>query len=303
MVTQIVIVFVIAAVAVIMYIIGYSIATRNKKSAITTLIDEYDSDVKSLRAESNLLNQKLNIASQEQSKIYEAYSVIRKNYEECRQYIDKLISYDTALTQSYNKLRNDFAVVNSDRNSLLKKLKSSGALPSPSSQEYHKTKQELSTIQSTLLEKHSENVILRKTHSTLTEEKKRILEKLKKVYNAYKNVSTKATILQHKARQTDTALFEKDKLSMMYNETLEKLKQKEKQTEQLETLENEKTDLSLKIEVLKAQVDEIESIRQENKILFEQNRKIESLQKNLSMLESENAVLRAKCLVVEKPQN
>ena len=303
MTTQIVILCISTVVALIMYITGYSIAKRNKKSAIAALIDEHDSEVKSIRTESNLLKQKLNIALQEQGKTYDAYIDISKNYEKSRQYIDQLISYDAELAQNYNKLRNDFMVANSDRNSLIKKIKSLEILPSPSTHEYHKTKLELSSTQSTLLEKHQENVTLRKTHSTLTEEKKRILEKLKKVYDAYKNISIKTNKLQQKAKQTDTILLEKDKLSVMYNETLEKLKQKEKQTEQLEISENEKTDLSLKIEVLKAQIDEIESIRQENKILFEQNNKIKSIQNKLSMLESENAVLRAKCMVVENPQN
>ena len=68
-------------------------------------------------------------------------------------------------------------------------------------------------------------------------------------------------------------------------------------------MENERNELALKIDVLQAQMAEMESIREENKILFEQNQKIVALQRNLSLMESENAVLRAKNLVVDKPQN
>ena len=189
------------------------------------------------------------------------------------------------------------------RAAILKKIKSTSSLSLPTPQDYQKTKQELSSTRTNLLKQQQEIESLRKTHDTLSEEKKRILEKLQKVYNAYKKISSKATQLQQKAKITDTVKLEKEKLHSMYTETLEKLRRHEKNTEALQRVENEKNELALKIDVLQAQIAEMESIREENKILFEQNQKIDALQRNLSLMESENAVLRAKSMVIDKPQN
>lgn len=296
-------VIVLPVVALLMFILGHMLAANKKKSSITALIDEYDSDHRALSEEKNALKQQLNESIKAQSESYHAYLAANNKYMHSREYIDKLSNYDKALAQNFAKLQHDYTRMYNERTSLLKKIKSKSPLSLPTPQDYQNTKQELNCTRTNLLQQQQENESLRKTHTTLSEEKKRILEKLQKVYNAYKNISSKATKLQQKAKITDTVRLEKDKLHSLYTETLGKLRQQEKQTETMQKVENERNVLALKIDVLQAQIAEIESIREENKILFEQNQKIGALQRNLSLMESENAVLRAKSLVVEKPQN
>lgn len=302
----VVFVIILPIVALLTFLLGHMIASHKKRPSMSNgnaLLKEYEINLRKLNEEKIALKQQLNESIKAQSESYHAYLDANSKYMHSREYIENLLSYDTTLAQNFARMQYDYTRMYNERAALLKKIKQTSALSLPTPQDYQKTKEELSCSRTNLLKQQQENESLRKTHDKLSEEKKRILEKLQKVYNAYKSISSKATKLQQKAKITDTIRLEKDKLHSLYTETVEKLKHHEKKTESMRKLENEKNELALKIEVLQAQIAEMESIREENKILFEQNKKIEVLQRNLSMMESENAVLRAKNLVIDKPQN
>ena len=303
MTPQIFIYLSVPVVAIGMFIVGYLVAAYKKKASIADMINEYDGALASLSEERDTLRQQLNESLNAQRETYHAYASANNNFLRSRQYIEKLLNYDKSLAQNFARMQQDYARLYNERASLLKKIKSTSSLSLPTPQDYQRTKQELTQTRANLFNQRQEIESLRKTHSTLSEEKKMILGKLQKVYSAYKKISSRATQLQQIAKITDTLRLEKDKLHSMYAETLEKLKQHERQTELMQRVENERNEMALKIDVLQAQIAEMESIREENKILFEQNQKIDALQRNLSLLESENAVLRAKNLVIEKPQN
>ena len=220
-------VIVLPVVALLMFILGNMLASNKKKSSITAIIDEYDSDLRVLSEEKKALKQQLNESIKAQSESYHAYIAANNKYMHSREYIDKLLNYDKTLAQNFSRLQQDYTRMYNERTAILKKIKSTSSLSLPTPQDYQNTKKELSYTRTNLLKQQQENESLRKTHNTLSEEKKRILEKLQKVYNAYKKISSKATQLQQKAKITDTVKLEKDKLHSMYTETLQKLRHQE----------------------------------------------------------------------------
>jgi len=289
-----------ASFALLMYYIGYSLASRKRKKSLVAIINEYDSDIKCLREENSNLAGHLEYAISSKNQVYNAFLTLNNEYIQCREYIDTLLNHDATIKQNYSLLHDQIKLIDQERAGLMKKMESYEKVVLPVSQDYHRTKYELTATQSNLVEQQQENMLLRKTHTTLSEEKKQILEKLQKVCVAYKVVSSKAEKLQNKARVADTVTLERDTLSTKYHQAVQKLNQQQKQIEKLRALELEKSELLLQNDLLKARLEETESIIPENRQLREQ---IESQRKKIAALETENGTYQAKDFVIEKTGN
>ncbi|MGD9200576.1 MAG: hypothetical protein PVI26_03355 [Chitinispirillia bacterium] len=70
-------------------------------------------------------------------------------------------------------------------------------------------------------------------------------------------------------------------------------------SEHTKTLENEKNELAIKVEVLLKKVNEIESLRKENEELKIKNKEFEIMRSKVHEIEAENAALRSKGLIIE----
>jgi len=298
---QIVIIGAGVAGALFMYITGYFMASRKNKAAIAELTEDFELDIESVQRENDSLKKQLNRSVQGHRETHRAYVALKNDYVRFREFFNKIKHNNASLSMNYAKLQQEYTRINYDRASLLKKMDSYQKISIPTSQEYQKTKQELAAMQSTLEKQQQSYETMRQSQTKLDEDKKKLFTKLQKVYSAYKNMSTKATILQKKADETDMVRSEKDTISIKYKEALDDLKRLSEQNEQLETLQNEKNDPAEKSEKLKAQVDEIESLRRENTTLRKQNKELVSLQEKASSLESENTILLVKDIVTGKP--
>ena len=164
-------VIVLPIVAVLMFILGRMLAANKNKSSITTIIDEYDSDLRALSEDKKALKQQLNESIKAQSESYHAYIAANNKYMHSREYIDKLSNYDKALAQNFSRLQQDYTRMYNERAAILKKIKSTSSLSLPTPQDYQNTKKELSFTRTNLLKQQQENESLRKTHNTLSEEK------------------------------------------------------------------------------------------------------------------------------------
>ncbi len=140
------------------------------------------------------------------------------------------------------------------------------------------------------------------SNTEITEEKQKLLnkiDKLQELLNTNKIKSMDTETLNRKLLRLETLEIENQNLTMQLQELKEQLKQLSSQSDFISSLENERNDLAIKVEVLTKQTSEIENLRDEKERLLTQNKELENLRARMNEIETENAALRSKGILLE----
>ncbi len=274
--------------SIAMYTVGYSLSSRKHTAVISKIVDDYDYQIQNMRKEKNNAKQQLSQVLHAYNKTFRVYKAIKGDYTKLRDFYERVKDHNHKLSTHFNKLHQEYKQISFDRDSLIDKMQSYEQAPILSSHDFMKTKEELTQA--------------KETAASLSESRQELATKLKKVYSAYKSVHAKAVGFKKKASLTDKIQTEKVKLMKKYMDAKKDLEAHSIRIDELDTLENERNELAIKVEVLQSQVDEIEKLRQDNNTLAAQAEEANSLRDRVNTLEQENDSLRSLGITLQPAQ-
>ncbi len=251
MIIQIVVVGIAVAGAVLMFLLGYLIATRKSNANINEITEDFTSKVITLRKQNKALKKQLRDILKEQSDIHTAYRRIKNDTALHGEIFNRIKNSNETLSFNYVKLQKELTRINRERASLLNKLQTLESKALPATNKYQRVQQELETVQSKLSVQRLDNKSLSKVNDILTVDKQRLLVKLKKVFKEYKRLVAIVVPLKKKASEIKSLKKENEKLTRAYEEAADKLKQLGHQAQFLDDIENDRKDLAVTFEVVK----------------------------------------------------
>ncbi len=265
MIIQIVIAAICVAGAVLMFLIGYLVATRKSKVAVNEITEDNTSKLITLQKQNTALKEQLRSILTEQNQMHTAYKRIKSDTALHGEIFNRIKNSNETLSFNYVKLQKEFTRINNERASFLNRARTlETTLPDMAQyqkmqQEYAQILSEFETVQSTLSVQRLDNKSLLKTNGALTEDKQRLLTKLRKVFKEYKRLVSIILRLKKKTSELETLKTENEKITRAYEAAMENLKQLGHQSQILDDVENNNSDNAVKFEVLKTPPEDSES--------------------------------------------
>lgn len=279
-------------VAISLFLIGFVIGSLRKKKHILKS-EELDFASIKLHNKNENLKQQLDHSIESNENTNQNYLRLREGYVQMQEHLEKLRTENAHLSSHYTKLRQEYGEIITEKTILMqhnydfkkeiRQLQTDGVLNLQLKAELDNSRTRLTAVHHELEKSGRENVCL-------IEERKHLVKKVD-VFNKISDENRKLT-------QEFLVLKEK------YDKNNELLKSSKKNSEsevRVTALELENNELKLKIELLKRQTKENDKGRAENRKLRLQVNELEILRSKCYELETENASLRIKGLVINKP--